>query len=249
MTQLPVYIVGYGNVGWALHQLLTQQGFEPVVVSNSQLNNDSFISVAEFYEKPLPASSLIFLTVPDAHIQKVSERIKVQKVHIVHCSGATDLNSIEGSSKGVWYPLNTFTKGTEPNWDQTLIGIESNNNQLESLLISLTQMLGLEYSILSSEKRLKVHLAAVFASNFSMASVVMAQQLLKEQNMPEYALNQLVRNGMNKLSSMSAFSALTGPAKRKDHDTINQHLLLLAQRPEFKDVYEAVTAFILQYKP
>lgn len=249
MTALPVYIVGYGNVGWALHQLFTQQGFTVKVVSESHQNNDTFISRTTFYEEKLPVSSLVFITVTDSKIREVSEKIKAQDIHIIHCSGATALDKLSGNSRGVWYPLNTFTKGILPDWSKTLIGIESNNSQLQTLLTRLAQTLGLKSMILSSEQRLKVHLAAVFASNFSMASVMIAQQLLKEHGMPENALNELVMNGMNKLSTMSAFEALTGPAKRNDLSTINKHRELLAEKPELKKLYEDFTALIQQHRP
>lgn len=240
-----IYVVGYGNLGWALNALFTAHHLNVTLVSDGLNSNATTLSFHQFYQTTLPDGALVFLCVPDAHIATIAAKIQVSNVHVIHCSGATDISALAPHpSAGIFYPLHSFTKGNAVNWNEVQLCLEANNPELQNKLTAICQQLSLSYQNVNSAQRLKVHLAAVFASNFTMANLVIAQQLLTELGLPENFLNSLAINTMEKLRHIPASDALTGPAKRGDENTLQKHLEILATQPRLKELYQLMTKVI-----
>ncbi|MFW6095172.1 MAG: DUF2520 domain-containing protein, partial [Bacteroidota bacterium] len=100
---------------------------------------------------------------------------------------------------------------------------------------------------LSSEERLYIHIAAVFACNFTNFMFVSAERLLKEKNIPFSIIHQLIRETTEKAYQGSPASLQTGPAIRNDRKTIDKHLKLLADDELFQNLYRFVSNTIIQY--
>ncbi|HPH73023.1 MAG TPA: DUF2520 domain-containing protein, partial [Paludibacteraceae bacterium] len=99
----------------------------------------------------------------------------------------------------------------------------------------------------NSEDRQILHLSAVFACNFTNHFYAIAGEVLKSTNLPFAVLLPLIREGVNKLETLTPKEAQTGPAVRNDQNIINNHLKLLKAYPEWQEIYQQITKNIQNY--
>ena len=98
---------------------------------------------------------------------------------------------------------------------------------------------------IDESQRNTLHIAAVFANNFSNALFDISYRLLKEKGIDWKFITPLIENTAQKVISLSPKSAQTGPAKRRDSNTINHHLKHL-NNWEHKEIYQLLTQYIIQ---
>lgn len=91
------------------------------------------------------------------------------------------------------------------------------------------------------QDKAKYHAAAVFASNYPLVLVNIAARLFAdcgfEPNDAQNAAKSLFLRASHNLAQSSIREALTGPAKRGDTQTIDEHLKSLATEGVLKDLY------------
>ena len=119
--------------------------------------------------------------------------------------------------------------------------VEASSSQVLARITALAQSISERVVEVDSHMRLKVHLAAVFANNFSNHMVHVAQQILEEANLDTGVLDLLLEETFQKLKDMDSFSAQTGPAVRGDLETMNKHIELLKDHPEWEKLYTFIS--------
>jgi predicted short-subunit dehydrogenase-like oxidoreductase (DUF2520 family) len=144
--------------------------------------------------------------------------------------------------QGVFYPIQSFLKNKPVAWNQLPICIEANNKRDMEKLKKCADAFSSRVHTMSSEKRAKLHLAAVFANNFTNHMVRISQDLCKEYELPQDLLSELLQTTLIRASTNLASSVQTGPAKRNDIITMKQHLNLLDE--DRKDIYKAISNHI-----
>jgi len=165
---------------------------------------------------------------------------------MAHTSGSLPLDIWPDSikRKGVFYPLQTFSKQRIVDFRNIHTFIESNNSADYLLLEKLASSVTDEVSELSSEKRRQIHLAAVFACNFTNHMYALAEKLLKQYDMPFSYMLPLIEETEKKAHVLSPREAQTGPAVRYDEKIINKHLELLSNEPEMQEIYQLISKSI-----
>ena len=180
---------------------------------------------------------VVFATVPDQYIQSLASFCDQAGVVFIHCSGATPISVMNHAQSGVFYPLQTFSQVGDVNWSDVPVFWE--NAQLLALFDSLFLALGVKKSQeLSSIDREYLHLAAVFANNYTVAMAGIAHDLLQSRNMKSEWIQPILEKTANNLGLPDPWNALTGPAKRNDQSSIDRHLKLLENQPELRAIYE-----------
>ena len=99
----------------------------------------------------------------------------------------------------------------------------------------------------TSQLRTKIHLAAVFACNFTNCLYAIADDILKKNNIPFSILLPLIGETTRKLSTLEPWDAQTGPAARGDMAVIQKHLDMLNH--EEKAIYQILSDYILKNMP
>jgi predicted short-subunit dehydrogenase-like oxidoreductase (DUF2520 family) len=99
-----------------------------------------------------------------------------------------------------------------------------------------------------SNRRAGIHLAAVFANNFTNHLYAIANELLKSENLPLDVLFPIMQETLNKLENLSPQEAQTGPAIRGDQEVIKKHLEMLRLHPEYQKIYSFVSESIASQK-
>ncbi|MFP4019341.1 MAG: Rossmann-like and DUF2520 domain-containing protein [Bacteroidales bacterium] len=194
-------------------------------------------------------ADLFIVAVKDDAIEEVLKDIKIKKGLLVHTAGSVPLDVLSKyhGDFGVFYPLQTFSKQKRVEFTNIPICLEANSGKNMALLDTIAGKLTNRVYHLSSEERLYIHIAAVFACNFTNFMFVSAERLLKEKNIPFSIIHQLIRETTEKAYQDSPASLQTGPAIRNDRKTIDKHLKLLADDELFQNLYRFVSNTIIQY--
>ena len=194
---------------------------------------------------------LLVVAVSDQSIATVVQSISAQlfDVLMVHTSGSTDLKVLSNihSNAGVFYPLQTFSFEREIDWAETPLFIEAKQPQALGILNQLANSLSKHVYHYSSSQRLSLHLAAVFACNFSNYCYDMAKQLVDQQQVDFSLLYPLILETAKKATQYDPVKVQTGPALREDHNILqmHQHLLEQANRPDLKEIYQLLSQAII----
>ena len=144
---------------------------------------------------------------------------------------------------GVVYPLQTFSKSREVDFKKIPFFLEANSSEDEKVLGEVARALSSDVRFLSSEKRKNLHLAAVFACNFTNHMYALAEKILEEQQIPGEVLLPLIDETAAKVHVMSPVRAQTGPAIRYDENVINKHMAMLKD-PDMRNLYELISRSI-----
>jgi predicted short-subunit dehydrogenase-like oxidoreductase (DUF2520 family) len=145
---------------------------------------------------------------------------------------------------GVFYPLQTFSPGRAIDWPAVPLCIEAADAAAEAILLTLARSLSHDVRRLNSAQRLKLHVAAVFANNFTNHLLGIADALLAEAELPPELLAPLVRETVDKALANPPFVVQTGPAVRHDAPTLAAHHAALAAHPAWQALYAQLTASI-----
>ena len=187
---------------------------------------------------------VIILAVPEQSIQKVLKFYKFNPNHIVvHTSGAEPMDSLQLERVGVFYPLQTLTWGQSLDLSNVPIFVEGSNIAIEESLMELAKSISNSVISTTSESRLVVHMAAVLASNFPNHLFMKAEEILKSNGQELSLLHPLIDETVKKLKALGPLEAQTGPARRKDEETMKRHLELI-DHPELKAIYSNLSQSI-----
>lgn len=245
-----ITLIGSGNVATHLGLALKKNGFNIKQVYSKVLKNAEKLSLileAKAINKleKLTDSDLTILSVSDNAIEKILKNIKDRP--IVHTSGYTGINIFNKkfNNCGVIYPLQTLNKEVSLEFSETPLCIEANNPIFEKKITKLAYSISKHIIALDSEKRKSIHIAAVFASNFTNHMLSIAYDLLKEKNIDFSILLPLVNQSIKKIKNNNPKDVQTGPAKRKDINIINHHLHDI-KNTRIKKIYKTITDSIIK---
>ena len=224
-----VLIVGNGNVAFHLYNALSALK----EISVSKISSRNLLEI--------PKADLTILAVSDNAIAAVSKQITNSLV--VHTSGFSALETLQNTSrKGVFYPLQSFTKGKDVAFSTIPICIEATNINDEKLLKELAKKLSNSVYVINSEQRKALHVAAVFVNNFTNYMYKIGDEICKKNEIPFEILQPLIVETAKKVAEISPEKAQTGPAIRADSETIKNHLFLLNDHE--KEIYNLMTKSI-----
>jgi predicted short-subunit dehydrogenase-like oxidoreductase (DUF2520 family) len=245
---ISVVLLGAGNV--ATHLFKAFIASDKIEVK--QWYNRSLKAISKYKPKveitddisTLVEADLYILAVSDDAIEDLSKQLLFTDRLVVHTSGSTSLYAVDMKHKrGVFYPLQTFSKAAEVDFANVPICVEALKKADLPILKQVAKAIGSESHKVNSDQRQALHLAAVFVNNFTNQLYRMAQEIT-EMNGAEFdILKPLIKETANKIETLSPYLAQTGPALRNDKKTIKRHLKQL-ESEQHKAVYELLTKSI-----
>ena len=251
-----VSFVGSGNLAWHLAPALDNVGY-PVREVYSQNPKHAAALVGRLYEAHVNISldfsashSKIFvICVSDDAIQEVAQKIIVpDDAIVVHTSGSQPLSVLDDSGSqnmGVFYPLQTFSKAKKVDFKTVPIFVESENSDVEKVLMKMAKAISGNVKRINSEGRKALHIAAVFASNFSNHMLTIAKEITKQNDLDFNVLKPLIAETLNKSLEIGPEKAQTGPAVRGDFEILERHMQFLADNPELAEIYKIISQHII----
>jgi predicted short-subunit dehydrogenase-like oxidoreductase (DUF2520 family) len=189
------------------------------------------------------------LAVPDAAISELLARTRFPVGAIVaHTSGTVPLSVLEypGLQRGVFYPLQTFSPGRPVDWQTVPLCVEGATPAAEATLLALAGTVSAIVHRIGTPQRQTIHVAAVFACNFTNHLLGISEALLEQEQLPLTLLAPLLRETVEKALACPPFTVQTGPAARHDEPTLDRHRAALGTHPRWLEIYNVLTASIQQ---
>ncbi len=245
-----IVFLGFGNVNSHLFKAL----HKAKEITVKQVFNRNYIKMISPFENisftddlsKIEEADVYIIGIPDDAISAFSESLPFQNRLVVHTSGGVSMDTLAGKNRrGIFYPLQTFSKERSVDFKNIPICIEAENSKDLELLQSLGEKISENVVEISSEKRAKLHLAAVFVNNFTNHLYQIGSEILKKEDLPFDLLKPLISETASKIETLSPEKAQTGPAKRNDIKTIEKHLHLLGDSP-YRKFYELFTEELKQ---
>ncbi|MDR0575455.1 MAG: DUF2520 domain-containing protein [Tannerella sp.] len=227
--------IGAGNVATHLSLAMKNAGF-----SIRQIFSRSKSSAKPLAEKLncryttdvkeiLPDANIYIFSLKDDILQDIIADIPPNDGLWVHTAGSLSMDIFYGYTEhyGVIYPMQTLSKQRRTDFFKVPLFIEGNTKNNEDKIYDIAQTLSGNVTCMTSDKRKYLHLAAVFACNFSNRMYSLAAKILEEQDIDWRLLQPLIDETAHKLYSMSPDNAQTGPSVRYDRNVIERHLSML----------------------
>lgn len=245
-----IVFIGAGKVATALAKALPKE-YRVVQVYSKTIKSAKELSalVKSAYTNKLSEISteadIYILAVKDDAIADVASKLRLKNKLVLHTSGSVDINVLMKSSStyGVIWPLQSFSKGTVLKNKIPFCIDGSSKSVVKHLQILVKELGGVPYYI-SADKRNRLHLAAVFANNFTNHLYGIAYHLLKKEKLPFEMLIPIIEETVEKLKNGDPFKNQTGPAIRRDKKTIAKHEKLLSDNKDYLKVYNTLTRSI-----
>jgi predicted short-subunit dehydrogenase-like oxidoreductase (DUF2520 family) len=245
-------IIGSGNV--AQHLITTFQNLEK---SNSEIELVQAFSrkqealthllspeqiISDFND--LQEADLYIIAVSDDAIESVASQLPFKNRLVAHTSGTMPLTALhDDNRKGVFYPLQTFTKGKAVDFKSIPICLEAENPTDYQVLDRIAKSISDKVHAINSEQRKALHVAAVFVNNFTNHLYSIANNICLENKIPFDILKPLMQETVEKVITLSPDEAQTGPAIRNDQKTIAAHEAFLTDENQ-QTIYKILTQSI-----
>jgi predicted short-subunit dehydrogenase-like oxidoreductase (DUF2520 family) len=252
---MKVVIVGSGNVATVLGRKILAAGNEILQVAGrdkeriaslaSILNSTETCNVLNISLE----ADLYVIAVSDSSISGVASQLKLNDKIVVHTAAAVSKEVLAGCSKnyGILYPLQTIRKELE-RIPPIPVLIDGSNLQTQKSLLSFAAEWAECVAVADDDERLKFHIAAVFANNFTNHLLTISEQFCKEEKLKFSVLYPLIEETITRIREKSPSALQTGPAIRKDINTLKKHEQMLSNQPKVKELYTIITESIMNLK-
>jgi predicted short-subunit dehydrogenase-like oxidoreductase (DUF2520 family) len=212
---------------WTIHQVVVR-------------DISKFHQVAPFFSQDqtisdlarLEPTDILFIVTPDDVIGDIVRYLPDavrQNTLVVHSAGSVSIDVISEYCEraGVFYPLQTFTRGRQVELTNVPFFVEATHLADEDLLIQMAKGWSDRVEVMTSNDRLRLHCGAVFASNFVNHCMALADHVISDIEVDFRIYLPIIREVIAKLEILPPEDAQTGPAVRADYTTMSKHLDML----------------------
>jgi len=248
-----IALAGSGNIAWHLANGLKLQGYQVTRIWSRDYSNALALSgscnsqackeIADLAKD----ADMIIIAVADNAIEHIAGSIGKFDGIVVHTAGSVSIDVLKDSFKnyGVFYPLQTFTKETPVNLGEVPFFLESSSDDVMLAIQKVALKLSARKVYKAdSRQRMLLHVAAVFAGNYSNLMYTISNEVIKRSGLQQEVLHPLILETARKATSGDPMKMQTGPARRNDTITIEKHIETLASLPEYAELYRLLANLI-----
>jgi len=251
---MKLVIIGTGNVATSLGTAFLNAGHQILQVAGRNRNNTRKLSKSLnaqpviLPEQVVSNADFYIIAVNDDAIKEMGAYANNVTGIVVHTSGAVPMSQLGNKHKktGVLYPLDTISHGNPESYRNIPICVEGNKPATTAFIKKLAASISNKVYNVSSKQRALLHLAAVFANNFTNHMFSLSGAIMRSGKLPEALLHELIRSTARNAVSPGPDTSQTGPAVRNDKATIQKHLQLLNDKKELKSIYKLLTNDIIE---
>lgn len=247
-----IVFIGAGNVATHLSVALKRTGNDIIQIFSKTFDNAQLLASQVEAEpinniKSIKNNADIYIfSVKDDVLSDVVKQMPATGGIRVHTSGSLPMSILSADKSdgyGVIYPLQTFSKGRKADFRSIPVFIEGNSKETQHILENIANSISGDVRTLDSDIRRYLHLAAVFANNFSNHMFTLASEILNQEGIPFETLKPLILETAAKVMDMEPKKAQTGPAVRYDEKVIQKHIDLITD-PDTKEIYKLISKSI-----
>ncbi len=247
-----IVILGSGNVASHLGHAYKQAGREVLQVYSrhiahaQKLADQLACGCTDSPEALHPEADAYVMAITDDAIEETAASFPFKDKLLVHTSGTTPMDALrDGSSRhGVFYPLQTFSRGVALDYRKIPIFLEVADDRDKATLEELARSISETVQWTDSAQRSMMHVAAVFACNFVNHMYVVASDILAENQLPFDLIRPLIEETARKALQHHPAGIQTGPARRNNMKVISKHLDMLKAHPDFQKLYNFISESI-----
>jgi predicted short-subunit dehydrogenase-like oxidoreductase (DUF2520 family) len=251
-----VAIIGAGNLATNLGLALKKERFKIVEVYNRTRENGEILAkkVEAHYVNDLTRltlnADLYIISVSDNAIHEIAQHLFLSNKLVVHTSGSVDMDILKGCSMnvGVLYSPQTFIKSRPVSFKNLPVCIEASNSETEQALLEIAGKLSGNVQSITSGQRSIIHLAAVFAGNFTNFMYTVSEELLMKNNLSFDLVKPIILQTASNVKEDHNFKRQTGPAVREDSEILKKHKTLLNSYPDYQQIYDLISGSIIKHK-
>ncbi len=252
-TKLNIVIIGAGNVAWHMAKIMLKKGVNILQLysphSAKALAQDLRLPYIDNLSLLKENADIYLFSIKDDAYQEIVNQFPYKNKCMIHTSGSIDMNIFQSISdnRGVIYPFQTFTKNVTLSFEKVPLCLEASNQMMEDKITQLACLLSNNHLFINSSQRQKLHLAGVFACNFTNAMFRIAKEIIEENGMNFSILLPLIEETARKIQLYPPEEVQTGPAIRKDIKTMQQHINIIENK-DYKALYQLLSSIIQKYK-
>ena len=244
-------VVGSGNAAWVVAQAWSErENACHGVLSRDAKSGQALATALHAQNLPLwptsnPFAGVVLLAVSDDALPEVAQEARraFPNALLLHLSGATDRKVLPGRSAVVW-PMASLQRGGRLNHSKTRVYWEVSDESDRAEVEKLAHAMSNHCHELPSDARLALHTAATLSNNFVTHLLVESRRLCNDFSVDPRALHDLWEQTVQMQINHPTGDWQTGPARRRDEQTLSAHLRVLNDRPELALAYQALTASI-----
>lgn len=251
---IEIAVAGTGNVAWSLVPALDSlprvrvtgvYGRSAVRAAEVARLADGAVAVTSV--DALPAADIYIISVTDKAVAEIADSLRPARPHaiVAHTSGSVGIDALGrcGAGHGVFYPMQTFTRGRAVDMRTVPIFIEWSDPATARTLKELASALSANVSLADGTTRMRLHAAAVFACNFTNHLLAVSADVLRRGGLSLDVMKPLVEETLRKAFATSPDQGQTGPARRGDIATVRRHADLVGE--PYKDLYLTLSQSII----
>lgn len=250
---MKVVIIGTGNVATILGRLLYSKGFQITTIVGrdyEQTKKLAHLLSADFelkLQNLKDEADCYMIAVSDSAIPIVAKQLNNFTNKLVfHTAGSVSMNTIGivSSNIGVLWPIQSLRKEVSQIPEIPCVIDANNEDAYQQLLVFGRAISNTNISRAMDIERKKIHLAAVITSNFSNHLFTLVDNYCKVEKIPFDLLYPIIYETFNRMKTQNPATLQTGPAIRKDWETILEHERLLEKFPQILPLYHHFTRSI-----
>lgn len=249
---MKISFIGSGNVATHLAKAFHNAGYQILQVWSREydhaeaLANQVFAEPIDRLKLLYPTADVYILAVSDDALFDLALELKLRDALVLHTAGSVSLKVLAPISRkhGVIWSPQTFIRDVKMDYSSLPFCIEGSSDIVLQHIRALLEPVSNHIYYISTEQRKWLHLAAVMTNNFGNAINALAQDLLKEHDIPFEIMHPIIEMTAEKLKHGGLWQQQTGPARRHDDKTIDNQRSLLADDPQMLKLYELMTEII-----
>lgn len=249
---MKISILGAGNVATQLALALRKAGHTIVEVYNrsDDAGQELAKAVGALFTsnvRGLQDADVYIVAVKDDAIANLASQLALNGKIVAHTSGTktSELLKFASESYGVFYPLQTMNKLLKVDFTMVPMLVEGSNAETVDTLQRLANTISKKVHVVDEEQRQWIHVAAVFANNFTNHLYGISERLLLAHGLQFDILKPLITRSIENMQQFSPSQLQTGPAARRDMQVIDKHLQLLSDEKRLQEVYRILTDSII----
>jgi predicted short-subunit dehydrogenase-like oxidoreductase (DUF2520 family) len=252
---MKVTIIGAGNLATRVAVELHRKGVEICQVYSRTEASASMLAAkigcpfVTRTELISDEAGLFIVAVNDKVLAELLPKINFSNKLVAHTAGSIDMDVLAccSANYGVFYPLQTFSKTREVDFQNIPICIEANTPENLQVLSTLANTVSTDVRVIDSQQRKSLHVAAVFACNFVNHMYAIASELVQKYGVPFDILKPLISETAEKVNELLPRDAQTGPAVRNDQNVIGFHMNMIDD-PKWRELYRLISESIYKYQ-
>jgi len=251
-----VFVLGAGRVGLGLARAFRAAGVEVVGVHGRRNSGGEDRVTTGAFPAALANASVCLVAVRDSQLEAALGELASAPLPtgtvVLHVSGSHDPVAL-GDLRRLGHPAGTFhpllplpdperaTRALRGAW----IGVDG-DVRARAAALELAGAIGARTIEIPAGEKARYHAAAVFASNFPLVLVSVAERLLVDSGVPAAAARAAARSlflaaAENLRGSGHPDEVLTGPVVRGDPGTVHAHLSALGDDPDLLELYRLLS--------